>query len=985
MLTRKRIFLSLGVIFFLILLVFGINYFSPQKRLHRYYSRGMIHSQKKDYLKAISEFKAALQIDSSSAEIHLALANAYLKSELIPEAIKAFQRVLALEKNRKKACLSLGIIYMSQKNYQKALQLWNIFLEESSDDKDILNQKGMTLLSMRQKFQAESTFRYAIEKHPTDGRAYLHLARIHWRENRKEKAISLLLQYLKINPLAYRARFQLGRFYMVSQRSQEAVEEFRELLGRHPEQISSLAPNLVLVLIDLGKIQEAANVAKKTLSQKWAQRNRNPLLFYARGLGYLQEKKFSLAVSDLQWARRFIQNLDLKYQLAVGYSKTGQNILAIRELEAVIKQNPQFTRAYPLLFQLLLLEKQARRAEELILKALPLMPSQTVLYRFLGQVYLELEEIHKAKKTFHQLIKLTPQSLEGKIGLVIVEMHEKNYPQAIDKLSMLLEKHPNNLHLNYLLAQNYLQERKLAQVLFSIEQCLKISPGFLPAKILRAEVRLLQNTPALAIQEYKSLLEELPHNLKIRLELVRLYLQIHQPEKARALIDKVKSLSGNNPDLLPYLAQIALQEKQPQKALEFLDQIPHPKAETLALKGSIHLQKRNGQEAANAYLRASSISESTSLYFRAAISFYAQGKWQEALLSLKKHLSKDSTQAGHILQAMIYSQQQQDEKALKTLDSLSLESSKSPSLLFLARANIYTSQQKYKQALDEIAQISEEHKDLRNAFTLVVQSCEKRGVVFNSYWEAFYFYQTSHFYMALEKLEAAERDFLEDPFLLYLKATIWQALSEEKKAREILLALIKTGNAPSLTYTRLAKIFAKSGKFQEAIELLTPILNSSSSPDIWVTLAICYRSTDQTKDATLCYEKALAQIKNNPKHPLYTQTCTSLAQLLAKESSEKAYLYAEKAYNISPNQPEVLDILGVILAQEEKYSLAQEHLEFAHLLAPHKGTISYHLAKVYFKQKQIKKGKEILQKALALGENFPEYKEALRLMEENNG
>jgi putative PEP-CTERM system TPR-repeat lipoprotein len=95
----------------------------------------------------------------------------------------------------------------------------------------------------------------------------------------------------------------------------------------------------------------------------------------------------------------------------------------------------------------------------------------------------------------------------------------------------------------------------------------------------------------------------------------------------------------------------------------------------------------------------------------------------------------------------------------------------------------------------------------------------------------------------------------------------------------------------------------------------------------------------------------------------------------------KALEYAEKASKLAPNDPAVLDTLGMLLVEKGENARAVEALQKATQIAPNVPTIRLNLARVLIKSGQKDAAKKELNALVKLGNKFPDQDEVAKLMQ----
>ena len=106
----------------------------------------------------------------------------------------------------------------------------------------------------------------------------------------------------------------------------------------------------------------------------------------------------------------------------------------------------------------------------------------------------------------------------------------------------------------------------------------------------------------------------------------------------------------------------------------------------------------------------------------------------------------------------------------------------------------------------------------------------------------------------------------------------------------------------------------------------------------------------------------------------------NLAWTAGQIKDPRAIEYAEKAYKLAPNQPAVLDTLGVLLVEKGDKARGIELLQKASKLAPTSPSIRLNLAKALISTGQKDAAKKELEELAKLGDKFKSQAEVEQLM-----
>jgi Tfp pilus assembly protein PilF len=139
--------------------------------------------------------------------------------------------------------------------------------------------------------------------------------------------------------------------------------------------------------------------------------------------------------------------------------------------------------------------------------------------------------------------------------------------------------------------------------------------------------------------------------------------------------------------------------------------------------------------------------------------------------------------------------------------------------------------------------------------------------------------------------------------------------------------------------------------------------------------AVILQTTGRSEDALEAY-RALLQV--GPDNLVALNNAAWIAHELAEPD---ALSFAERAYDVGPDVPAVLDTFGWILLSQGQTEQAVEKLSRAMELAPQAPEIRYHLAEALAVDGQSARAREILEALLMEQRDFDQREDAERLLE----
>jgi tetratricopeptide (TPR) repeat protein len=273
----------------------------------------MMHTE--NFSRAIAEFKLALSLCPKDEGVATELIRAYLQARDFANAEAASKSLLALHPHSETGQVLLAHSYLMERKFQYAGQTLQKLLAQDSRNPDALKLMGLTLFFYKENTSAESELRAALAIRPDDEEA----------------------------------RYALGRIYQTQNNFPAAIETFKALIARDPNNYRAY-DNLGVCYADTGKVDEANTMfnqaeqlaSKLNPSDDWPYANQANML--------IKEGRVEDALPCIERAIE-INPRSARNQLILGTVLMGQNNLraAKEHLEISIQLDPNFARSYYLL------------------------------------------------------------------------------------------------------------------------------------------------------------------------------------------------------------------------------------------------------------------------------------------------------------------------------------------------------------------------------------------------------------------------------------------------------------------------------------------------------------------------------------------------------------------------------------------------------------------------------------------------------------
>jgi tetratricopeptide (TPR) repeat protein len=277
------------------------------------------------------------------------------------------------------------------------------------------------------------------------------------------------------------------------------------------------------------------------------------------------------------------------------------------EWQAAVQKNPRDAGALASLGVVYSREGRYSDAARTYKKALALDPNLPGIQLNLGLAEFKQGNFSAAIAPLKAALAADPQSIQAKTLLGISYYGAKKFADAADQLAEVSKLDPANLELHRMLAQSCLWAKKYDCALEEYKQVELHGSDSAAAHMLRGEaLDGLARTPE-AVAEFEAAVKVAPREPDANFGLGYLQWKLSNFEEARKSFENELAIDPNHPQALAYVADIALRNNEPDKALPLLEKAIKQKSDVRIAYvdlGAILTQKKRYAEAAKALQRA---------------------------------------------------------------------------------------------------------------------------------------------------------------------------------------------------------------------------------------------------------------------------------------------------------------------------------------------------------------------------------------------
>ena len=763
---------------------------------------------------------------------------------------------------------------------------------------------------------------------------YMEQAQASFADADYEKAKVSYKNVLQIDPRDLAGNLGLAETLEKMQDWRGAASRYRYALELDPENISAKL-RLGRLLFAAQAPQEALKHAEEVLLKE----PQNGRALTLKAGVYSQQGKIEDAIDIAHEAYELTDEKgDTAIVLARLYVQKGWTNKSINILVDELKREPDQPALQTLLIGLYENTGDFYNAEIQLKKLVETKPDVLSYKVALSDFYQRQGRLEDAEQLIIDAIKSEPDLIDAKIAHSRLYRRGGDTAKAERILSDYIAEDPEAAALYFELAQFYFADEKYTEAKDVYDNLLSQSDLNIENKSkARNRIALIyikEDNIDAAEELVGEVLEENVGNIEALK--IRGNIAFSKKDAINAIAD-FRAVLGANPseiDVIKRLAKAHILNNEPDLAVEQLkivSQVQPKDTETNLLLAKIHAATGDVDQAIKHYTRVyDANSDNERVKLELARLLMADKRWDEAELLISEHIKTNPKDAkGYYFLGLAYQNQQRHEDAIKQFE-LSLEEMPTAVEPMSAKVRSLVAVKQFDEGIEWLEGLTKSYENSAAAHNLL-------GELYASQK------QTKK---AIKSLKAAS-DIKPEWWVPYRTLSSIHANEKQKdKSIKVLKDGIKVAQSKEQLRTQLASVYEADGKHDDAI--------------------------DQ-------YEKMVSENGKNLRN------VNNLAMLLVTYREDDASLNraAELAEKIKTStNPMYMDTAAWVHYKRGEYELAMPIIKRAAEQVPNSPVIQYHLARTYYSINDKENARRHLEKALETEKKFPEYEEAVALLEE---
>ena len=882
---------------------------------------------KRDFKASTIQLKNVLQQTPDNGEARYLLGLALLEQGDAISAEIELQKAVALKFDSDELHVALARTALAKGELDKVLQTYGLrALGKPQAQAELLAIVGTAHLHRQQLQEAKRVFDAALRSDPSNAAANLGAARLAVAGDDFPQALSRVEQVIAAAPSNLEALLFKADLLAAQNQAEPAEKAYRAAIQIAPDQ---LRPRLALVmyLVSQGALEKAA--AEALAIEKAAPKD--PRTSYVKAVVLVRQKKYAEAkAAILHVLNRMPEHVPSLALAGVAAFHTGAFAEAESHFRKAVAKAPRAVEPRRLLAMTHLRMGKTDLALSEVQELLKISQDPAIV-ALAGEVYLARGDVADATRHYEKAKSLVPQDSRVQTRLALIRFAAGDSEQAIKELQAASAGDTEAYQADVALVSSHLRRREADKALAAIESLERKQPNNPLTHNLKGSAFMLKRDYARARGSFERALELQPNYMPAVTNLAQLDARENKPDAARKRYDRIlKDDPKNEQALLGLSVVLRITGADPQEIEKVLKQSvagnPSSAGARLALV-NFYLRGRNTKAALVAAQEAQSALPDNARVLQAlGVVQLAAGDARQAVASFQS-LAQMQPKAPepHLLLARAHMAAKAPEEAIKALRAALVIQPDLPAAHRDITA-IYIATGRHDDALREAKAVQSE--DPKQIFGYVLEA---------------------EVYVAQKKLDLAERTYRS--------------------------ALKKFDTAPLAVRTH--SILEAAGKRAEAQALAEDWLKRHpKDTGLLVHLGDRDLASKRYESAAAHYRRALERAPQN------AMILNNLAWVSQELKRPNALEYAERAYELAPQSPSIMDTLGVILVGTGQTERGLELLGRASELAPDSPQIRLNFAKALLKVKRKAAARKELEPLSKLDSRLPVQQEAAKLLGE---
>jgi len=422
-----------------------------------------------NFEKGTTYFEKAVENNPNEEKLKTQLALSNLASGDVKAAQMNLQKILDKDPNSKQAAVFMTLIYLKEKQYDKAISSADNVIKQSSVNPVGYNLKGTAYREQKKFDQARVQFEKALEVSPLYYSASMNLAGLDILQGDEQSALPIYHKILKTDEKYTPALLALARHYKAAEDDAAAEKYYEQVIDSAPENM-----RVRIEYSDFFVGQKKLDRAKAIIQQMIVDFPDQAAGYEASGNINLMMGNTAAAVGDFDRMSAILVDNPSAYQLLGRAQLSNKDVGAARK--TYLKALSLAKNKIPLLIELASLETMEGEYTTALTYSTQIKDidgKNPVSYVLEGRVYSAQKKNKDALQSYIKAAELGATGSRFTVEISRAYINVKQADKALSLLNTWLDKNKNDIAVRHILASYYLQASQYKKAVEQYEIILK--------------------------------------------------------------------------------------------------------------------------------------------------------------------------------------------------------------------------------------------------------------------------------------------------------------------------------------------------------------------------------------------------------------------------------------------------------------------------------------------------------------------------------
>lgn len=442
-------------------------------------------------------------------------------------------------------------------------------------DSNMLLNRAKSALLARDYQLAEKYYKTLISENPDELDYRIQLGNLYIKQGNDDEALNVFKGVERKNPENLTVLMAMAGIYRRKKMFDDSVAILEQALlisNNSPQDYATISYNLGFTYRQMGNNAEAIHCFENVIEQN----PKDVLAYNHLGAIHALQGDHKKAISSYLQGLKFDSNHPiLHFNIARSYAETGESQKALSHYEAALRAKPGWLDAIEEYANLLLKSNKVQEAEETVQNALKLNPDDVKMHTSMGNVYNRKSVFDNAELEFKKALDGDDEYTPALTGLAHSLEKQGRHEEAAETISKAQRLNPDDVSVIKQSAQVLLSANFLSAAYEKISRLWEINSKDPQTVSLLGQYYIAKGDDAKVESCFDKIQEIAPDYKDVYKDWGARYVQKGDNKKAKQYLKTAINQNSKDSESMMYLGEIYETEDRPEDALAMYKMARH--------------------------------------------------------------------------------------------------------------------------------------------------------------------------------------------------------------------------------------------------------------------------------------------------------------------------------------------------------------------------------------------------------------------------